>query len=308
MLTRYVVTESEFIRVRDELVQQGTYFSAGHASLYVPSITTKYLNEKAVRHWLDLDGNIIPMTAGEAARAELGRAFPDIKRVGWLPKEITLFDARSPCHFTGPATGEMMYVDLVSAYYQIYKCLWLDTTYPRGLYGRFPLYDVAEKLKHWKAARNGVLGIVRSRYLVGFRGHQRIEMSIKNKFLSPGLWATVQDTLHWIAAEAIDKGAVYVNTDGYLFPLDNSNVDAFFDVLTDHHLKYKIRAVGEGDVKAWNAYRVGSFSTLPYKMKLTNIKQSKEFTNVRSNDGKEWAKYRQRVHSLVRHSEGRDRL
>lgn len=303
MIKRYVVTESEFIRIKSELVKQETYFSAGHASLYAPSIATKYLNEKAVRHWLDLDGNIIPMSAGEAARTELSRAFPDIKRVGWLPREISLFDARSPCHFTGPATGEMIYIDLVSAYYQIYKCLWLDTTYPRGLYGQFPLYDVAERLKHWKAARNGVLGIIRSRHLVGFRGHKRVEMSVRNKFLSPGLWATVQHTLHWIAIEAINKGAIYVNTDGYLFPQDTSNVDVFLDYLVDHHLDYKVRAVGAGDVVAWNAYKVGAFSTLPYKLKLANLKQAKEFSNVITTGREGWAKYRQRVHRLVRYSQ-----
>lgn len=299
-IKRFVLPEGEFVRARDELVKSGTYFTAGHSSLYVPSLSTKYLNEKAVRHWLDLDGEIVAMTAGEAARTELERAFPLLKRVGWLSKEVSLFDARSPCHFTGQARGEMIYVDLASAYYQIYKCLWLDTTYPRGLYGRFPLRDVGDALKHWKAARNGVIGIVRSRVLIGFRGHKRVEMQIQNKFLSPGLWATVQDTLHWIAREAISKGAIYVNTDGYLFPMDASGFEGFLSFLDDHNLKWKVRAQGDGRIKAWNSYKVGSFQTMPYKLKMSSNNTNKEFTNVRpASKTTKWGEYRKRVYRLV---------
>lgn len=301
MKSRMVLTEGEFIRARDELINQGTYFTAGHSSLYVPSTQTKYLNEKATRNWLDLDGEIVPMTAGEAARTELERAFPTLKRVGWQPKEVVLLDARSPCHYAGQASGEMVYVDLKSAYHQIYSCLWLDTCYPRAIYGQYALKGVAHALKHWKAARNGVLGICRSRYLVGFRGHKRIEMQIKNKFLAPPLWATVQDTLDWIAAEAIERGAIYVNTDGYLFPM-TGDFEGFFDYLADHHLRYKIRAQGEGDVRGWNAYKVGSFETMPYKLSLPNSKSGKEFSNVKGNFQEQWASYRKKVYCLVRYS------
>lgn len=305
-MEKRVLSEGEFIHARDELIKSGTYFTTGHASLNVPSLKVKYLNDKAVRHWLDLNGKVVPMTAGEAARTELNRTFPSLRRVGWLPAEVRLLDARSPFHFTGSNTCEMIYIDLRSAYHQIYKCLWLDTTYPRGLYGRFPLRDVAHALRDWKAARNGVVGIVRSRFLVGFRGHERIEMQIRNKFLSPGLWATVQDTLHWIAHEAIERGAVYVNTDGYLFPLEASDFEGFLSFLDDHSLRWKVRSQGFGVIKAWNSYKVGGFETAPYRFGMSSNNTNKEFTNVKRPEGlRKWGEYRKRVYRLVRSGEGK---
>lgn len=279
-------------------MEQGTFFVAGHSTLSVPSLEIKYLNDKSLRMWPNGDGEIDLITPGEAARFELIREFPDIKRVGWRGPMIKLFDKRVPMFYLGPATSsEMVYIDLKSAYWQIYRMLWLDVLYPRGLYGRYPMAGVADRLERWKAARNAVIGLIRSRDLVGFKGHKRIKMTTKNKFLSPCLWATVIDILHWIAEKAISEGAIYINTDGYLFH-DQARADRFMLWLIERGLIFSVRDWGPGEVRGWNSYKVNKTQTQVYKLNLPYY--DKEFTNVRPQPARKWQRYYHQISRIVR--------
>ena len=288
MIERVYVTSKELLEISRHLSNERTYYTASGSSVYVPSKSIKYIDKAVCKLWLDGEGYNMLMTPGEAARAELQREWPDLKRVGWNKLALPLFDKRPPLHYSGASEGDMTYIDLKSAYHQIYKHLWLDVSWPCGLYGGLPLCNVADRLKAWKAARNAVVGLCRSRTIVGVRGAARKELSVTNKFLSPALWGTVMDILHWVAREALACGAIYINTDGYLFPMMGTELDPFLVFLMENGLLFETRAQGRGEIKSWNAYRIGPFKTAPYKLNLDT--SSRSFSNVYKTT-KTWGAY-----------------
>lgn len=286
-IRRVVVTEKDLRLLRDELIASETYFIGGTASVYVPSKRTKWMNQNSTMHWPDVAGIPTLMTPGEAARTELDRAFPNHRRVGWTRPMIRLFDWRSPMHYGGPQMGEFIMIDLKSAYYQVYRLLWLDVPFPRG-FGSKALLPVAEALKEWKAARNSVVGVCASREAIGIKGQERKVLKIKNKYLSPGLWATVQAVLHAIATLALHHGAVYINTDGYIFPLSSSWND-FCEGLMQIDFEFEFRAIGDGMISGWNSYKVDDKSTHIHRLGLGP--SAKEFSNVQQQEIGQWFEY-----------------
>jgi hypothetical protein len=272
------------------LRSQSIYYVCGASSIYVPSSQARYVDEKVCKPWPDIRGQVRMMTPGEGARVELMREWPLLKRVGWSGKSISLLDWRSPLYYTGPWVGDAMHIDLDGAYNQIYRRLWLDTSFPRGYYGRYALRDVAQRLKPWKAARNSIVGLSRSREGVAYRGQKRIKLKMKNRYLSPGLWATVQAILHMVMGQAIKFGAIYGNVDGYIIPLtDWSFVEEFTEWLSDLGFRWSIRSHGEAEVVSWNNYIVGGNATKAYKLNLKH--KSRSFSNVDTRDFQRWGTY-----------------
>lgn len=301
-MIRELVTQDELKEITARLKADATFFIAGAAGVTCQSLGKKFLLEKVVKPWVAEDGTTGWLTPGEAARLELTAAFPDLKRVGWNKNHLPLFDKRVPLYFEGPSEGEMIYIDLVGAYHQIYRRLWLDCAWPRGYYGRYPLLGVADRLQPWKAARNAVIGICRSRNVVGIKGQKRIPIATKNKFLSPGLWATVMDILHWVAGEALAAGAIYIHTDGYIFPGDVDRPDTFLflDWLAQMNIGFSVRAFGQGVISGWNKYQIANTQTAAFKHGLTGPQE--EFTNVKD-QSPEWAKFWQHTGRIIQVSE-----
>lgn len=280
------------------LTDEKIYFICGSSSVYVPSLNRKYLNSNTAKRWPNIEGELEYMTPGEAARVELEREFDLITKVGWPKGLVTLFDHRSPIHYGGQAWGGMTYVDLKGAYVQIYSRLHLDQAWPRSMGGRYPLRGVAKRLEIWKGARNALMGVIRSREATAVKDGRRITISTQNRWLSPGLWATVQDVLHMVADMALLHGAIYINVDGYIFPyVLGKEVDDFLYWLTSMGLIGEIRATGEGEISSWNSYRVGKYQTKPYSLGLDTI--NKEFSNVYRNEREKWVKWWRRIGRVV---------
>lgn len=253
--------------IREVLKYRQIYFMAGSQSIYVPSRNEKYIishNQAGiaiVKEWPDLDGVMDWRTPGEVARLELEREFPDVKKVGWPRKSVALFDWRWPMVFYGNYEGEGVYTDIVGAYHALYRRLWLDCAFPRGR-GLLSLRGVAERVGKWKLARNAVIGVIRAREGAGYRGNHRIQLRMDNRFLSPHLWATIQGCLNEIANRAIETGAIYINTDGYIHP-SGSQVKDFQRWLSDFGIQYRTLA-GDTKIKGWGNYSVGERQTKHY--------------------------------------------
>lgn len=289
MITRTVLSEKDMRILQSTLEKDYVYHIPGATSVWVPSQNTKYMLADVSRRWTDLNDDCVVMTPGEAARTELRRAFPDIRRVGWSGPMISLFKMTAPAVFTGPAQGYFIYIDLKAAYYQFYRKLWLDTPYPCGYGQMYPLASVAEALKDWKTARNSVLGVCAARRSEGVRGPKRRKLFVTNSFLAPGLWATVMSLLHWVAAKALECGAIYINTDGYIFNLsDYDKVDEFICWLGEHEIAMEVRDVGDSTIRTWNNYQIGFTKTKPFQFNLKTY--TKEFNNVRTTDY-DWGSY-----------------
>lgn len=291
------VSSEELRYTRDWLREAEIYHTIGTHTINVPSTKTSYVNQEVCQYWPNLQNQNERMTPGQAARTELLREYPLIKKVGWRGPMIKLLDKRVPLLYTGPSKGDQyIYVDLDGAYWQIYRRLWLDTSWPGGYYGNYPLVHVADRLKKWKAARNALIGISRMRTITGVRGRQRTTLHVKNKFLSPPLWATVIDCLHWVAQIAIACECIYIHTDGYMFNKPDM-ADNFMIVLASLGFLFSVRTSGPGDVRGWCVYKIGEKSTKPYLLGLNHTE--KEFTNVQQEQTVEWSRYWRNLGNIV---------
>lgn len=278
---RFYLGHNEFRFMRMFLQHREIYFIAGTNSLFIPSRQEKYVQfdrpdgTRVCREWPNSKGEKELLTPGEAARSELARTFPGLRRVGWMAASIKLFDWRWPMLYQGPFAGRGAYIDLSGAYHQLYSRLWLDTAFPCG-YGTLSLSGIADNLKEWKAARNSLVGVTAARQTMGVRGYKSFPLHTKNAYLSPGLWATIQAILNELAFFAEKCGARYIATDGYIFD-DLLKAEHFEEVLYDSGLRYR-KATGRIDVKGWGSYAVGKKATETYKRAIT--RESKGFRSI----------------------------
>lgn len=264
---RFCIPSTDLMNIRKKLVSKEVYFIAGSHSITIPCQRVKFLSSDVAKLWPNLAGDKIFMTPAEIARTELKREFPDLVKVGWLSQHVVLLDKRPPMLFTGKYQGDGVYIDLKAAYWQLYRRLWLNVLHPCGIpMNPLGLMEIAERLKDNKQARNAIVGITRSRSAVGFRGKETIRLKTKNPFLSPPLWATIMDILQAIAWMAKESGAVYICTDGYLFP---SYADwRGFDYFLDDKGLYHTLKTGYVDIRGWGAYSVSGFKeTIPFTQK-----------------------------------------
>ena len=80
----------------------------------------------------------------------------------------------------------------------------------------------------------------------------------------------IHDVLNTIAKQAIELGAIYANTDGYIAP-SPTIADCIQGLITDWGLVGRIKAEGDGRVKAGGTYQVGASRTLNYSRTDTQI-------------------------------------
>lgn len=248
---RAYVTAKKVQTARIRFIKSGVYVVAGGSSFSIQKPKMKYMDQARVRDWPDLEGEVYRMMPGEAARFELKRAFPNVKRVGWRGPAKQLFNLRWPTYCTELGEFEGYYLDIKAAYWQIYRNLWLNVSYPCGI-GSLSMRPVADRLENWKVARNGVIGIVRSMSMRAYTRGRAVKIFPDNAFLSPHLWATVQQTLHSLARVAESCGAAYCMTDGYLFT-SRSGAKVFMDMLDDYEIAYRW-AAGKIIIRGWMNY------------------------------------------------------
>ena len=148
---------------------------------------------------------------------------------------------------------DMAYIDISRAHHNIGKYASLLTTvWPVAhsvsphfmLYRMMELDDCPEEyLPQIKFACNAMYGFCineRFRPTMGYGyineqwadkmfGNPDFRPGTPNKYYSPGLTGWLRQALHSIASEALDRGAVYVKTDGYFMPA--SQKEGFLDYL-----------------------------------------------------------------------------
>jgi len=156
------------------------------------------------------------------------------------------------------------YVDIRAAYFSIMTLMGWDVRYNPGKYigpGApldFPFPD-------HKIARNSLVSIARphtitkmlppggAAHIVSTNGH--------NPYLNFQLSALISDLLHVIASHALELGAIYANTDGYVAP-DDATRRRIEQMIADFGLSARVKHRGSGRVLSVGAYEIGDFSTL----------------------------------------------
>lgn len=239
---------------------EGKTFIQGSDSIYCLNTQVRYIRKESVIAWIDLKGDAILATPGEIARIELEREFGERPRYA-KKQYMGLLDCLVPPNYWDMVIYEnvpLYYVDLTSAYFQIYRYLSLDLAHPRGM-GSLLLHNIASRLERVKPARNAIIGISRQKSIWMTKGGVTAEKPYSNPYLSPPLWHTVQAILHEIAATAIRTGCVYVATDGYIFTSEIDFLD-FIAFLDDNDFVYHTEQ-GIGYLTGKSSYSVGNKTT-----------------------------------------------
>lgn len=285
-MERIYFTPTQLDDLYRELQHKEIYFIDGQSSMWVPSQKTKYLDITQCKEYPDLDGVMMLLTPGEAARIELERNF-GLPRMIIKRKHLNRLDISPPRYFGGKMIvgDDLHYYDLEGAYAQIYRVLSLDIVYPRGM-GELELDPVGGALAGWKTARNSVVGVTRSKTVTSVKGKEVKEQKFKNPFFNPDLWVHIQMILHEIAGQALKEGAIYVSTDCYIFRRTRQS-DNFRDYLRQFSLKYHYYG-GSGFVSGWASYKVGTRAT-----KL-GVRETGNVTNIVKSEGfmEWWSKWK----------------
>lgn len=251
---RFVRTTEEIDDIILHCKMKREYIIVGTGSVFIHKDKVKYLNAKHCRNWPNALGEIVPMTVGEIVRTEVSRAFPEKKPRRKYKGDDDLRNVSPPMIFVKPYKGMGTHIDLVSAYWQIYKWLTLDMSYPRSV-GQYHLGVVAEKLKSDKVARNTLIGMARGATVTCYRGFDPVQQLFPSVCYCPDLWHFVQMVLNEIALVAYSLGAIYVNTDGYFFP-EGAKVGHFKRFLDWLDMDYR-EATADSDIKRFGCYRSG---------------------------------------------------
>lgn len=243
----------------ENAIKNDTYQGSivGSLNLYSPKLKTSFC--------LPVDGWIpLPISPSSVARKVLmqGILATGKKRIEQNRNNKHLKDMSHPLFFK-PYIGQGLYIDLKSAYWQIYSKLPIHFYFNGEIFtGRSDVIGqiAPDDWKDYKLARNSLAGLFRADSVARIRNY-RIEKDMCNPpTFSPSHWGFIQSILHWIAAVAVQHGAVYVYTDGYIFP-ENSPYEAFTRFLDGQSIRWDVKAKGRTSVTGIGRYEIGDFKT-----------------------------------------------
>lgn len=195
-------------------------------------------------------------TPSSIAREYLSVRYKQYKRRVTREQKTHIMMHRSAPLFARPAyLSNGVYVDVCETYFQICCAFGWNVDYYPGEYiqtGRPPLdFPTPED----KLARNCLISLGLSSPNYTWTGEKFVSKHSKNPFINYTLWSLTQDILHGLATDALDCGAVYIHTDGYILPSDR--VEEFFARCSSWGIRVKIKAQGVSWVWGVGNYRVG---------------------------------------------------
>lgn len=212
-----------------------------------------------VNGYLNFEGSWA--TVGQIAREYLAAKFKLPVRATRVAIESAKMKRQPPIYASVGEVGYAAYIDLKAAYWSIMNIVGWNCDYRAGKYlGRGePVTDFP--LPNNKQARNAIFGATFAGDTMVWDGTRIVRKNIPNRFVNNILQAAVYDILNGIAHDMIVRaGARYVNTDGYIIPIDNLEVAE--DVCKSWGLPYSIKAVGEATVYGIASYVVGDKKTV----------------------------------------------
>jgi hypothetical protein len=176
--------------------------------------------------------------------------------------EAVKVNMSAPPNYARPAIfGHGYYVDIRAAYWNIMRVAGWNPDYWPGkwlLPGKPP---VSFPFPDHKVARNCLV----SSGLIGKvpmwspdRGY--FEVFKGNPFANLQLWRLIQDVLNAIAVRAVEAGAIYVNTDGFIAPTLQVR-DKVQAIIADWGLESCVKSEGAGQVVASGTYQVGNMQS-----------------------------------------------
>lgn len=264
-MQKIFLPQKTFIETYKDYINSGHWIRMsyrGLGSFFDMRNEIKYYN-RDICHPFSIDRNDKPelMLPGEAARHVLMHHYP----IGFTQSH-QYNDTRipAPILFNGASKlDSAIYIDIKSCYCQMYKRLWLDTMYP-SLSGTMPLRPIAEFFGKYgqydanklfaKKARNAITGLLYSSRVMFYNGTRYFSKRVFGNLFNPLVWYTINLALHELANRAIDYGAIYVATDGFIFP-EKTNYNKFINLLD--WLDLEFRAIsGKCRILRFGAYSI----------------------------------------------------
>lgn len=259
------VSELPSIRSYDELVFGGGF------SYTFPQRQMKAIVEDYAVRIVDIDA-----TPSAIAREYLKMHYP-AKRRAFNLQRVAILQPRKAPGFVDPGVyPDMVYADVVSAYWSIMKLVGWDVDYyPENfvLAGRAPLdFPFPDN----KLARNCLLSSAMLTTVEIWKNRSWSYHRRGSSLINYSLVALVMDVLNALAWDALECGAVYVATDGYIIPRDN--LGKLSDRVTSYGLSLRTKYTGDAEITSIGGYRVGAYTSKPFTMRhdarpLTNLQR-----------------------------------
>lgn len=207
------------------------------------------------------------------------------KRIGFNKETWKMLSISQPLYFAKRIEGELAYVDIRHAYWQLYSPATLDIYFNpwKQTCGLGNIQFLCNRwLRDQRTVRNALVGIARSRehqeYRTSWKGWIDHRSGVEvpgsgagartvrtyNKFLAPELWGFLAFYLHQIAAHIrLHFDVHYVHTDGYI--LDAHQADDLVNYLAETWLvDARVKVKGTGYISAvarWRIEDMGSKTT-----------------------------------------------
>lgn len=228
----------------------------GQFSQTTTRTANRFLLRDASQHYLCE----IPQSPTEIARDYLDVVFPKPLRATKEQREAILLHRSPPLYYQPTYIQGGVYLDINATYLQLMDVIGWDPDYfPRKFLGAGrPPSDFPAR--HDKTARNTLVSCGLSSSVSVWTGSKLTETYPRNKHINYGLWSAIQDILHEIARCAVDFGATYVATDGYILP--DGQAEEFQEYLEiEWKIKASVRNYGATVVTGLGSYQIGDYKT-----------------------------------------------
>lgn len=203
-------------------------------------------------------------TPGDVVRDYLDFYFP--ARLRAFHNEAKFYDTHvsTPLFLRPGILSDGVYVDVKSAYFSIVNLVGWNVRYQPSSWvspGRpcydFPLANDTRRIA--KSARACLVSFGLHRKSTFWNGSKLSERATKNNHVNYGLWHIAQDILHAIASVAVQLGARYVHTDGYILPAGAAEILEEYIASWGFHSGRK--GAGKTMVLGFGNFQVGEFRT-----------------------------------------------
>jgi len=229
----------------------------GSGSLFSPKHQTSYVLETETLNGYPLTAPVVARAIIEKKLKVLGRKFYP------RPKDWQDWELHSHPLYCKPAKGKFIYLDIKGAFYSLYSMLpALPCGTTRGINCAPPWLGefLPEDLRNWKLVRNCLVGVWRSSSVTRLENEGLTKKTRYFPTTNYYAWQWIQKALHYFAGLALQHGAVYTYSDGYIFPL-TADFAGFQQKLTSFGIETTEKARGNGEVRAIGSYRISNFFT-----------------------------------------------
>jgi hypothetical protein len=168
---------------------------------------------------------------------------------------------RYPPLLAKPGKFDGVYLDIKSAYWSILQVTGWNVDYKRDRYIRWGESVADFPFPRWKLARNSLVSIGTMGEIRQFdtRTQKFASRKAGNVYKNIMLHALVMDVLNAIGVLAVAHGARYVNTDGFILPVEREA--KFMQAASGFGLRITERYRGQSEIRSVGSYRVGDHVT-----------------------------------------------